>query len=139
MKNLFYPGLASLLLVTAVLADERDHDDRRDNRREGPRVILYQHAGFSGGSLVLHAGESIENMAGATFDNGAKLNDSVSSLRVEGDVEVYAYENARYRGEALRLTENARDLSGRPFGGSVSASWNDRISAIKIERVRGRD
>jgi len=141
MKSLIYLCLASLLLVSTALADPRDRDDRRDRdgRREGPRVILYQHAGFRGDALVLYPGESIENMAGATFENGAKLNDSISSIWIEGGAEVYAYENSRYRGEALRLTENARDLSGRLVAGSVSVSWNDRISSIKVERTRGRD
>ena len=135
MKSPFSLSLVSLLLVTAALADHRDDDRRRD----GPRVILFQHAGFSGGALVLYPGESIENMSGATFDNGAKLNDSISSIRIEGDVEVYAYENSRYRGDAMRMTESARDLSGRPVAGGVSVSWNDRISSIKVEWVRGRD
>ena len=135
MKSPFSLGLASLLLVTVALADHRDDDRRRDVGR----VILFQHAGFSGGALVLYPGESIENMSGATFDNGAKLNDSISSIRIEGDVEVFAYENSRFRGDALRLKESARDLSGRPVAGGVSVSWNDRISSIKVERVRGRD
>jgi hypothetical protein len=135
MKPLLPLCFGSLLLVSAALADHRDHDRRRD----GPRVIIYQHAGFSGDTLVLYPGDVIDNMSGRTFENGAKLNDGISSIRVEGGAEVFAYENSRYRGEALRLTENARDLTGRPVAGSVSVSWNDRISSIKVERVRGRD
>jgi len=135
MKLPLFLGLGSLLLVSAALADHRDDDGRRDRAR----VIVYQHAGFSGDSLVLYPGEAIDNMSGRTFENGAKLNDSISSIRVEGGAEVYVYENSRYRGEALRLTENARDLSGRPVSGSVSVSWNDRISSLKVERPRGRD
>ncbi len=135
MKTPLSLCLGSLLLVSAALADHRDDDARR----QGPRVIIYQHAGFSGDALILYPGESIDNMSGRTFENGTKLNDSISSIRVEGGAEVYAYENSRYRGEALRLTENARDLSGRPVSGSVSVSWNDRISSIKVERPRGRD
>jgi hypothetical protein len=135
MKLPLFLGLGSLLLVSAALADHRDDDGRRDRAR----VIVYQHAGFSGDALVLYPGESIDNMSGRTFENGAKLNDSISSIRVEGGAEVYVYENSRYRGEALRLTENARDLSGRPVSGSVSVSWNDRISSLKVERPRGRD
>ncbi len=134
MKTPLSLGLVSLLLVSPALADHRDGD----GRREGARVILYQHAGFRGEALVLYPGESIENMSGATFENGAKLNDSITSIWVEGGAEVYAYENSRYRGEALRLTENARDLSGRLVAGSVSVSWNDRISSIKVEWPRGR-
>lgn len=127
--------LGSLLLVSTALADHRDND----GRREGARVIIYQHAGFRGDAMVLYPGESIDNLSGKTFENGAKLNDSISSVWVEGGAEVYAYENSRYRGEALRLTENARDLTGRLVSGSVSVSWNDRISSIKVERTRGRE
>ncbi|HEX2862190.1 MAG TPA: hypothetical protein VHN79_11145, partial [Lacunisphaera sp.] len=110
-----------------------------DDRRGGGRVIIYQHAGYGGDSLVLHPGESIDNLSGRTFEHGAKLNDSISSIRIEGNIEVFVYENARYRGEALRLTENARDLTGRPVNGGVSVTWNDRISSLRVERTRGRD
>lgn len=131
---------APLLLVLGLFSlASLAHADRReqDGRRSGPRVILYEHAGFSGGAVVLYPGEAIENMSGETFENGAKLNDRVTSIWIEGDVEVYAYENANFRGEALRLMENVRDLSGRLIPGSVSASWNDRISSIRVERARG--
>lgn len=134
MKPPLLPCLAYLLLASTAWTDHRD-----DGRRGGPRVIIYQHAGFSGDALVLYPGDAIDNLSGKTFENGGKLNDSISSIRVEGGAEVYAYENARYRGEALRLTENARDLTGRLVAGSVSVSWNDRISSIKVERTRGRD
>jgi hypothetical protein len=128
-------------LLAAVVAhgggDWRDRDD--DTRRSGPRVILYQHAGFRGDSIVLYPGDTIDNFSGRTFDNGSKLNDSVSSVRIEGSVEVFLYENSRFRGEALRLTENARDLTGRPVSASAGQNWNDRISSLRVERVRGRD
>jgi hypothetical protein len=118
-------------------ADHRD--DRGDHRRGSARVIVYQHAGFSGDVLVLYPGDTIANMSGQTFENGAKLNDGISSIRVEGNAEVFVYENAQYRGEALRLTENARDLTGRMVKGGLSVTWNDRISSLRIERLGGRD
>ncbi|RXK54367.1 hypothetical protein ESB00_00265 [Oleiharenicola lentus] len=136
------PRLLFLLtaLVATALADRPGdgYDGREDDRRRpAGRVIIYQHANFRGDSLVLYPGEAIDNLSGRTFDNGSKLNDSISSIRVEGDVEVFAYENSRYRGEALRLTENTRDLTGRPVAGGVGVSWNDRISSLRVERIRG--
>jgi hypothetical protein len=129
---------AILLVVSLVHADYRDDRDYRGGRRESARVIVYQHAGFKGDALVLYPGESIENMSGLTFENGAKLNDSISSIWVEGGAEVYVYENARFRGEALRITENTRDLSGRFVAGGAGVTWNDRISSLRVERARGR-
>lgn len=132
-------ALGSLALaVTLTAQSHRDDRDERghDDRRRGARVIVYQHAGFRGDALVLYPGEAIENMSGLTFENGTKLNDGISSIWIEGDAEVFAYENARYRGEALRLTENARDLTGRLVGGGVGVNWNDRISSLRVERSR---
>lgn len=139
------PLLAAVLCVSTLLplarADHRDDDRDRDyDRRRGPaRVILFEHADYRGAALELFPGDVIDNFSGKTFDGGAKLNDSVSSIRIEGDVEVYVYENSRFRGEALRLTESVRDLSGRLVARSVNVSWNDRISSIKVVRARGRD
>jgi hypothetical protein len=139
MKTPLFLGLATLLLLSPARADDRDDDRDRRGRREETRVIIYQHAGFRGDTLVLYPGEAIDNMSGRTFENGSKLNDGISSIRIEGGAEVIAYENGRYRGEALRLTESVRDLTGRPVKGGVSVTWNDRISSIRVERTRGHD
>jgi hypothetical protein len=134
--------LGTLLLAANAYADH-DREERRDRdydgRRPGGRVIIYQHAGFRGDALVLYPGDAIENMSGKNFDGGGKLNDSISSIRIEGEVELFVYENARYRGEALRLTESVRDLTGRLVAGGAGVSWNDRISSLRVERERGRD
>src|SRR6478735_2913121 len=103
--------LALFLSLTALLSVARaDHDNRddHDDKRRGGRVILFQHANYEGGALELFPGESLDNFSGKTFDNGAKLNDGVSSIRVEGRAEVFVYTDARFRGDALRLTESVR-------------------------------
>jgi hypothetical protein len=125
------------LVLFAVLMHAEDRDDER--RRPAGRVILYEKVGFRGDSLELYPGEDIESMSGKTFANGARLNDGVSSIRVEGAVELIGYEDNAFRGDALRVTESTRDLTGRPVGGSVSLTWNDRISSLRVERIRGRD
>ncbi len=127
-----------LSLATLLSVARADYDDHRDNHRGG-RVILFQDADFRGGSLVLYPGESLENFSGGKFDNGAKLNDGVSSIRVEGGIEVVVYDNARFQGNALRLTESVRDLNGRFVAGGVNVTWNDRISSIKVGFERGRE
>lgn len=126
-------GLVSLVTISAD--DYRDRD--RGRRREEPRIILFEHADFRGDSLVLYPGDTIDNFSGKTFEHGAKLNDGVSSIAVEGGAELYVYENAGYRGQALRVTESVRDLTGRLVSGGVGVSWNDRISSAKVERIRG--
>jgi hypothetical protein len=133
-------GLGTLLLLASLQADQRDRSrDEPGRRREPGRVIVYQNASFGGDSLVLHPGDALANMAGATFDRGGKLNDSISSIRIEGDLEVYAYQHADYRGDSLRLTESVRDLTGRLVGGALGPNWNDRISSIRVERRQARE
>ena len=125
-----------LALIGALSLVAAGGEDHRDDRRGG-RVILFQHADYSGGALVLYPGDSLDNFSGRTFDNGSKLNDGVSSIRIEGNLELFVYENATFRGEALRVTENVRDLTGRFVKGGVGVTWNDRISSAKVESRRG--
>jgi len=126
MKTLvtFFLSLATLLSVVRA-----DYDNRR-----GGRVILFQDADFRGGALVIYPGDEIDNFSGKTFDNGARLNDGVSSIRIEGNAEVFVYDNARFRGNALRLTESVRDLTRRFVSGGAGTTWNDRVSSIKVTR-----
>jgi len=135
MKTLLALLLSFTALLSVARADHGDRDDRHDRRRG--RVILFQHANYEGGALELFPGESLDNFSGRTFDNGAKLNDGVSSIRVEGNAELFVYADARFRGDALRLTESVRDLTSRYVKGSVGATWNDRISSAKVEGERG--
>ena len=86
--------------------------------------------------MVAYPGDSIDNFSGRTFENGSSLNDQISSIRVEGGAEVYVYENSRFRGQVLRLTESVRDLTGRLLPDNPAASWNDRISSFRVEMPR---
>jgi hypothetical protein len=139
------PGRTLLLLLgllaaaLSVQAQPRDRDqDRGRDRERGPRVIVYEDAEFRGDRLVLYPGDTMENLSGLTFEGGGRINDRISSIRVEGGAEVYVHADARFRGPVMRLTESARDLTGRPLPGSVSTSWNDRISSLRVE-MRRRD
>jgi hypothetical protein len=115
----------------------RDHDHDRNDRR-GPRVIVYADADYYGDSRVFYPGDSFENLSSLTFEGGGRINDRISSLRVEGGAEIYVYADPRFRGPAMRLTDEVRDLTGRILPGSGSTSWNDRISSLRVE-TRRRD
>ena len=139
------PVLCALTAVVTVSAQPRDRrDDRgrdrdrdRDDRRE-PRVIVYQDADYRGDSRVLFPGDSLENLRNFTFEGGSRIDDRISSIRVEGGAEIYVYADPRFSGAVMRLTDDVRDLTGRLLHGSVSTSWNDRISSLRVE-VRRRD
>lgn len=128
MKLLVLPLLLAMAAITAK-ADPRD-----DNYRRGePRVTVYQNADFRGPSLTFYPGDTLDNLAGQGFEGGGSSNDRISSIRIEGGAEVLVYEDSRYRGRVLRLTESEHNLAFRLLPESVSANWNDRISSLRIE------
>jgi hypothetical protein len=99
----------------------------RDER--GPRVILFEHADFRGGAIVLYPGQAVENFARWDFDNGRRANDRVSSILIEGDLEIALFSDANFRGEVLRTGRSIRNLDGSP-------RFNDVASSIRVAFAR---
>jgi hypothetical protein len=131
MKLLLLPLLLALGVITA-------HGDpvAENHRRGGPRVTVYQQADFRGDSLTFYPGDTLDNLANQGFEGGGYSNDRISSIRIEGGAEVLVYEDSRYRGRVLRLTESVRNLADRLLPESVGANWNDRISSLRVEERR---
>lgn len=115
-----------LVLPVAVLAQPRHGHGWQPT----PRVYLYEHADFRGGVVVLGPGEFIENLARWSFDNGRNANDRISSIRIEGDIEVTLWVHAGFHGEALRVNSDIRDLSER-FRGNLG--FNDQFSSVRVD------
>lgn len=118
-----------LLAVLPALLLAQPHDDRR-----GPRVVLFEHPNFQGGAIVLHPGEAMDNLDRIRFDDGRRANDRISSILVEGGADVTVYTDAYFRGDALRVNEDIRDLSR---GDDRLVRFNDRISSIRVDFRRG--
>lgn len=119
-----------LLAVLPALAFAQPRDDHRG----GPRVVLFEHPNFQGGAIVLYPGQSVENLARWDFDNGRRANDRITSILVEGGAEVMVYTDANFRGEALRVTDDIRDLSR---GDNGIVRFNDQISSVRVDYRRG--
>jgi hypothetical protein len=131
MNRLFPLPFALLLAALPALACAQ-----RDYRE--PRVTFYEKADFKGDSLALEPGMFIENLDGTSFGGGRRSNDRISSIRIEGDLEVLVYENSHRRGHVLRLTESVRNLDHRPLPDGLG-NWNDRISCIEVRAARDSD
>ncbi|HRI82631.1 MAG TPA: hypothetical protein PLF88_09365 [Opitutaceae bacterium] len=104
----------------------------REAPRAGPRIILYEQANYRGDSLVLYPGEQLPNLANGRFDGGGRINDRISSIRIEDGAELYVFEDANFGGHVMRVTESIRDLAHRPTP-NPRVSWNDRISAVRVD------
>jgi len=119
-----------------VLHADQRFNEPRDRREHGPRVIVYQHANYRGSALVLYPGDELVSLSDVRFEGGGRINDTISSIRIEGGAELYVHEDAGFRGSAARLSESVRDLTARLLPESVAVSWNDRISSLRVERIR---
>lgn len=120
-------GLGVAWIVAPLTARDRDDGDRDRGR---PRVIVYEHADFRGASLALDPGESLVDLSRRRFPNGAGMNDSISSIRIEGDIDVLVFQDAGFRGGMMRITHSMRNLHDEARG------WNDAISSIRLEGGR---
>jgi hypothetical protein len=130
------PLLHLMLLVAFSSVADAQHG------RGESRVTFFEKANFKGESMTLLPGMRLDNLDGTTFPGGRRANDRISSILVEGDVEVLVYEHADGGGHQLRLTESVRNLDHRPLP-EGTGNWNDRISSIEVRGLRapgrGRD
>ncbi len=124
------PLLAALLLVALPILVPAQRPGRE------PRVTFFEKADFRGESMTLYPGMNIDNLDGSTFGGGRRANDRISSIAIEGHVEVLVYEHAHRGGRVLRLTDSVRNLDQRPLP-DTAGTWNDRISSIEVRELRG--
>jgi len=130
-----YTPVALLLtgLVVSCSASGADHENERNGRGHGGSVTFYQDTDFRGGSITLEADEEIENLTMEQFSNGGGANDRISSIRIQGPIEVTVYRDSRFRGASRRFTGDVRSLT------QDGGQWNDVISSIRTEFRSRRD
>lgn len=105
---------------------------QRDYRHHSePRVIVYEDSNFRGGSLTLYPGDRIDDLEDARFDNGKKLNDQISSVRVVGGAAIMLFDDYNMQGYILRTASPIRNLADRDQPGAQHV-WNDRISSLRV-------
>lgn len=105
--------------------------------RSGDRALLYAEADFRGDAIVLYPGDRIEDFARQRFDNGQPANDRVSSIRLEGRMELVLYADSNFRGDALRLAESVSNLADLA-GPNRRGNWNDCISSATVTALESR-
>jgi hypothetical protein len=121
-------------LVTLAMGGNSRHGGFDRNE---PRVILYEDANFKGGSLVLYAGDRIPDLNRARFSNGKRINDQISSVRVEGGATVMLFDHYDFNGQVMRADADIRNLARRDMP-DMDIAWNDRISSLVVKGERQR-
>lgn len=91
----------------------------RPNRPHRPqaKACFYEHTNYRGRSFCLDEGESVRRLR-------HRWNDTISSMRVFGDVQVTACKHAGYRGLCRTVSRSFPRIGPR---------LNDEISSIKVQ------
>jgi hypothetical protein len=82
----------------------------------GGRACIYQHHNYGGKSRCFDAGAEVSNV-------GKDWNDEMTSIRIEGPVNVTIFEHSNWGGR------NANYTSSTP---NVGKGWNDKLTGIKV-------
>lgn len=132
-------ALGFLTLVTAAWSASR-HERKPWEQRgpERPRVIIYEDADFRGGALVLYPGERLADLRRLQFDNGKRVNDRISSVRVEGGASILLFDDYDFQGQVLRTTSDIRNFAYRPMP-DLNLPWNDRVSSLMVTAPHDRN
>lgn len=101
-------------------------DDEFFNEEEGeekPEVCFFERRKFKGRSICLTSSETLNELKGR-WDN------SISSIRVTGEVEVRICEDRGLEGECWKFVGSKR---------FVGWDWNDRVSSLKVRFPRKKE
>jgi len=94
----------------------------------GSSVVLFDHAGWSGARLELSAGTAIRDLSHYRTYGYRNWNDSLSSLRIRGNVTVVLYTQPNFRGDRIYLHRDVRGFRGN----SDISYFLDRVSSIRV-------
>ncbi len=94
---------------------------------DASKVVLWQAANQSGGCRSIDADDG--DFLGDTFDNGASLNDAVSSIQVPSGQTAILYEHSAFRGQLHIVAASDPNLDNDGF--------NDRASSLRIVPCAG--
>ncbi|BET65842.1 hypothetical protein ASA1KI_07600 [Opitutales bacterium ASA1] len=125
-------ALATCLPAPVLLGEQSETEVEASRFRSSPRVVLFDAAYFRGESIELRPGQELQNLGDVRFPNGARVNDTVSSILVESGAEVLVAEASRFRGATVRIDSSIENLRALPR--SNGGTWNDVISSVRVER-----
>jgi hypothetical protein len=84
------------------------------------RVILFDHVAYRGHACYITLDDDVSDLTLYGFGN------TVSSIKVEGDVQARVYNNLNYSGLSWIIDSDVPSL--------IDNDWNDKILSINVER-----
>ncbi|MCC5023071.1 MAG: hypothetical protein J6386_09875 [Candidatus Synoicihabitans palmerolidicus] len=140
--NILLMAVCSTLVFTPAVSAQSDRNRSDSDQRRGEsdrcesRVILYSQANFPGERFVLEAGEKIDDFNFQRFSRGRSANNRVTSISIEGDVDVTLFDYRSFKGDQITITRSVRDLGYLPMSNG-DEDWNNELSSVVV-RERSR-
>ena len=131
--RLLSTGTAGSSLGSQVITPPSSAPTKVPTRGE---VRMYEDGGFNGQSLTFDKLEIVGDM-NRIGQSREKWNDRISSIYIKGDFSVIIFQDANFKGHALRIDEsvsNLRDLRRRDPN---KRNWNDAVSSFEIVPKKG--
>jgi hypothetical protein len=107
--------VATAIVLAAASAQAQPRWGQEATPRAG--ACFYQDKDFRGPYFCVRQGDSLDRVPGG-------VNDSISSIRVFGPVDVVVFKDARFRGPSARFSTDVRNLTRE--------GWNDLISSMRV-------
>ena len=76
-----------------------------------PQAFFYEEPNYQGRSFILEIGDSISNLRDKRRGDRTKdWNDKISSVRIIGNLNLFLYQDTKYKGASLKLTKSSPNL-----------------------------
>lgn len=99
------------------------------------KVTLFSGPYYTGERITLLANEKIDDFNYTRFPSGRGANNRVSSIRVEGDVEVTIFLYREFSGEQISIHNSVSRLSRIQLR-SERETWDNNLSSISVRSLR---
>lgn len=96
------------------------------------RVYFYTEPDFRGEVFVVEAGNNVNNLASLRDSRERPFNDRIYSVQLEGPVRVTMFQHSEFRGAAMQLNRDARDLSAFALDPAGRETWAGLISSVQV-------
>lgn len=123
-----YLQCAAVLLL-AILFVAVTVSAQTDMPRNG--ACFYKDPNYRGSYFCAQAGESYENLP-------AGFNDRIRSVRIFGNAQVQAFNDNRFAGSDVTLSNDVPDLHALPMAVDPRANWTERFSSLRVSATNDR-
>ena len=105
------------------LLSQIEQEAQAQPQQNQSQVCFYVDGNYGGASFCLHEGDSIQNLDGYIAGGRYGWNDTISSVWIQGRLQVDLFRDANFQGMSMTATQSVVNFN---------ALWNDAVSSIRV-------